>query len=64
MVRCITYAEAGIKIPFSKKRSVHLARMALTLVGFASIPRWLTMKPRSLLEGTLKMHFSGLSFQR
>jgi hypothetical protein len=37
--------------------------MASTLVGFASMPR-LTMKPRSLPDGTLKTHFFGLSFQR
>jgi hypothetical protein len=41
-----------------------ILRMASTLVGFASMTRWLTMKPRSLPEGTPKMHFSGLSFQR
>jgi hypothetical protein len=40
-----------------------ILRMASTLVGFSSMPRWLTMKPRSLPEGTPKTHFSGLSFQ-
>jgi hypothetical protein len=38
--------------------------MASTLAGFVSMPRWLTMKPRSLPDGTPKTHFSGLSFQR
>jgi hypothetical protein len=28
-----------------------ILRMALTLAGFASMPRWLTMKPRSLPDG-------------
>jgi hypothetical protein len=41
-----------------------ILRMASTLVGFASMLQWLTMKPRSLPEGTPKTHFSGLSFQR
>jgi hypothetical protein len=40
-----------------------ILRMASTLVGFVSMPRWLTTKPRSLLDGTPKTHFSGLSFQ-
>jgi hypothetical protein len=39
-------------------------RMASTLVGFASMPQWQTMKPNSLPDGTPKTHFSGLSFQR
>jgi hypothetical protein len=38
-------------------------RMASTLVGFVSMPRCLTMKPRSLADGTPKLHFSALSFQ-
>jgi hypothetical protein len=35
-----------------------------TLVGFASMPQCLTIKPMSMLDGTPKTHFSGLSFQR
>jgi hypothetical protein len=38
--------------------------MVSTFVGFASMPQWLTMKPRSLPEGTPKTHFSGFRFQR
>jgi hypothetical protein len=38
--------------------------MVSTLVGFASMSRWLTMEPRSLPDGTPKTHFSGLSFQQ
>jgi hypothetical protein len=38
--------------------------MASTLAGFASMPRWLTMEPGSLPDGTLKTHFFGLSFQQ
>jgi hypothetical protein len=38
--------------------------MAEIFSGLASMPRWLMMKPSSLLEGTPKMHLFGLSFQR
>jgi hypothetical protein len=31
--------------------------------GLASVPRWLMMKPSSLLDGTPKTHLFGLSFQ-
>jgi hypothetical protein len=31
-----------------------ILRMASTLVGFTSIPWWLTMKPRNLPDGTPK----------
>jgi hypothetical protein len=34
------------------------------MIGFALMPRWLTIKPKSLPDGTPKTHFSGLSFQR
>jgi hypothetical protein len=40
-----------------------ILQMASTLVGFALMPRRLTMKPRSLPDGMPKTHFSGLSFQ-
>src|SRR6185369_1708926 len=36
--------------------------MALTLVGLASIPRLLTMKPSSFPDGTPNTHLVGLSF--
>jgi hypothetical protein len=32
--------------------------------GLVSMPRWLMMKPSSLLDGTPKTHLFGLSFQR
>ena len=35
--------------------------MASTFTGLASIPRCLTMKPRSNPDGTPKTHFLGLS---
>jgi hypothetical protein len=38
--------------------------MAEIFSGLASMPRWLMMKPSSLLEGTPKTHLFGLSFQR
>jgi hypothetical protein len=38
--------------------------MAEIFSGLASMPRWLMMKPSSLLDGTLKTHVFGLSFQR
>jgi hypothetical protein len=41
-----------------------ITQMVSTFVGFALMPGWLTMKPRSLPDGTPKTHFSGLSFQR
>jgi hypothetical protein len=39
-----------------------ILRMVSTLVGFASRPRWITMKPKSLPDGTPKMHFSGFPY--
>ena len=36
--------------------------MAVIFSGLASMPRLLTMKPSSLPDGTLNMHFSWLSF--
>jgi hypothetical protein len=36
--------------------------MADIFSGFASMPRWLMMKPSSLPEGTPKTHLFGLSF--
>jgi hypothetical protein len=41
-----------------------IRRMASTLVGFASMPQWLTSKPRSMPDRMPKTHFSGLSFQQ
>jgi hypothetical protein len=38
--------------------------MAEIFSGLASMPRWLMMKPSSLLHGTPKTHLFGLSFQR
>jgi hypothetical protein len=38
--------------------------MAEIFSGLASMPRWLMMKPSSLLDGTPKTHLFGLSFQR
>ena len=32
------------------------------LSGFASIPRWLTMKPRNFPTDTPKAHLAGFSF--
>jgi hypothetical protein len=37
--------------------------MAEIFSGLASMPRWLMMKPSSFLDGTLKTHLLGLSFQ-
>jgi hypothetical protein len=37
--------------------------MAEIFSGLASMPRWLMMKPSSLLDGTPNMHLFGLSFQ-
>src|SRR3954464_14742187 len=36
-------------------------KMGLIFSGLISIPRWETMKPNSLLAGTPKTHFFGLS---
>ena len=36
--------------------------MAKTLSGLDSMPRWETMKPKSMPRGTPNMHFSALSF--
>jgi hypothetical protein len=36
--------------------------MAVIFSGLASMPRSETMNPRSMPRGTLKTHFSGLSF--
>jgi hypothetical protein len=38
--------------------------MAEIFSELASMPRWLMMKPSSLLDGTPKTHLFGLSFQR
>ena len=37
---------------------------AYIFLGLASIPRWLTIKPRNFSEATLNTHFSGFSFIR
>ena len=37
-------------------------RMALSCVGLASIPLWVTIKPRNRLALTPKAHFKGFSF--
>jgi hypothetical protein len=45
---------------------IHMRAFMLVMVkifsGLASMPRWLTMKPSSLPDGTSKTHFFGLSF--
>ena len=47
--------------------SLYLMAMAcraqpLFFSGFASIPRWLTMKPRNFSANTPKAHLAGFSF--
>ena len=38
------------------------SRIALSWGGLASMPLWVTMKPRNRPALTLKAHFEGLSF--
>ena len=39
-----------------------ILRMALTFLGFASIPLYETINPRNFPEETLKAHFDGFNF--
>ena len=39
-----------------------MSSTAFILFGFASIPRWLTMKPRNFPANTPKAHLAGFSF--
>ena len=39
-----------------------MSSTAFILSGFASIPRWLTMKPRNFSADTPKAHLAGFSF--
>ena len=39
-----------------------MSSIAFILFGFASIPRWLTMKPRNFSADTPKAHLAGFSF--
>ena len=39
-----------------------MSSTAFILSGFASIPRWLTIKPRNFPADTPKAHLAGFSF--
>ena len=39
-----------------------MSSTAFILSGFASIPRWLTMKPRNFPADTPKAHLTGFNF--
>ena len=40
----------------------NISSMAFILSGFASIPRFLTIKPKNFLTETLKAHLAGFNF--